>query len=89
MTWLPSARSLLASTLKIALFPEPRLPRMIVLAPDWTRWNAADSTKYFSSPRPISRSAAGAPKSSSRMAFGDNFKTVKAPPLLARPHSVA
>ena len=70
MTWLPAARSRLASTLKMALFPDPRLPRMIVLAPARTRSNAADSTKYFSSPRPMSRSAAGAPKSRLRMTFG-------------------
>ncbi len=63
---------------------------MIVLVPVLTRSKAADSTKYFSSPRPMSRSAAGAPKSSSRMVFGVNFKTVKAPPLLPGfPDSVA
>src|SRR6266498_2698062 len=73
MTWLPVDRSLLASTLKIALFPEPRFPRMIVLALERTRWNTADATKYFSSPRPMSSSADGAPKSRPRMIFGDHL----------------
>src|SRR6266487_2406028 len=54
---------------------------MMVFAPQRTRWYAADSTKYFSSPRPMSRSAAGAPKSRLRRTLADNAKPATPSPL--------
>jgi hypothetical protein len=47
----------------MALLPIPRFPTTMRFAPERTLLLASDSTKYPSSPRSISRSADGAPKS--------------------------